>query len=573
LSQHSAVVGTVGYMAPEQLEGRAVDARSDIFAFGVVLYEVLTRRSPFAGNTDRDVIDAVVHQEPQPLPPDLPEALRTIVEKALEKDPADRYQSMRDLVVDLKRVARRTASAEVRAPADAARPPAAARSRRKWAVAATAAALAGFLVIGIALDFGDRAREADARAAMAGVPAAGDLSIIVLPFANQTGDSQKEYIADAVTSSITSALDYIDEADVVPIQTAYTYKEKTLTVQQIAQDAGVRFVLSGNVQAAGSQARIGVQLSGGAGAATIWNETITGDLNDIFALQDRVATLVAGSLGREMIVAADREQGKLAEDAETADLLLRAKALSWQSVTFDKHRQQEELFRTVLAREPDNRTALAGLAISIATRASWGFYEPKTIAKQGELFAEAEKLAERVDELSAGTEPLQDVRGWAAMFRGDFEMAERMFNALREQLPLNPDPYNALGVLAYMRYEPKQALELFKHADEVSAAAAPDFYFANSAIAYLELGDYEAVIDNVEKALTVNPQFHNVLPLAAVAYSLRGNDAAAASWAARARAANVTEPDVMGLAAGSAAYEAWANSVLRPTWRKLGLPE
>ena len=84
-SRTGAVVGTVGYMSPEQLEGRAVDARSDIFAFGVVLYEVLTRHSPFAGNSDIDLMHAVVHKEPQPLPPDLPEALRTIVEKALEK--------------------------------------------------------------------------------------------------------------------------------------------------------------------------------------------------------------------------------------------------------------------------------------------------------------------------------------------------------------------------------------------------------------------------------------------------------------------------------------------------------
>ena len=438
---------------------------------------------------------------------------------------------------------------------------------------AAAVLVVGVLAAGTAVYFGRQAREAEERGAAAELSSRTALSIIVLPFANQTGDSEKDYIADALTSSVTSALGYISEADVVPIETAFTYKDKMLTVQQVAQDAGVRFVLSGNVQSAGAQARIGVQLSGGASAATIWNETFTGDLNDLFALQDRVATLVAASLGREMIVAADREQGKLAADAESADLLLRATALNWHGVSFDKHRQQEELYRTVLAREPDNTTALAGLAISVATRASWGFYEPKTKEKQGELFAEAEKLAERVDELTAGTVALQDVRGWAAMFRGDFETAERRFNALREQLPLNPDPYNALGVLAYLRYQPTQALEFFKHANEVSTATPSDFSFANNAIAYLQLGEYEAVIENVEKALTVNPRFDNVLPLAALAYSLRGNDAAAASWAARAKASNVTEPDVMGLAAGSEAYEKWADSVLRPTWRKLGLPE
>lgn len=102
-----AVIGTPGYMSPEQISGRALDARSDIFAFGIVLYEMLANHRPFDGATELDLMYAVVHAEPTPLPAEIPEALRTIVAKAIEKDPAERYQSMRDLVVDLKRVARR----------------------------------------------------------------------------------------------------------------------------------------------------------------------------------------------------------------------------------------------------------------------------------------------------------------------------------------------------------------------------------------------------------------------------------------------------------------------------------
>jgi formylglycine-generating enzyme required for sulfatase activity len=103
-----AIIGTPAYMSPEQISGRVLDARSDVFAFGVVLYEMLTNRQPFDGPTELDLMHAVVHAEPTALPAELPGALRTIVAKAIEKDPAERYQSMRDLVVDLKRVARKS---------------------------------------------------------------------------------------------------------------------------------------------------------------------------------------------------------------------------------------------------------------------------------------------------------------------------------------------------------------------------------------------------------------------------------------------------------------------------------
>jgi adenylate cyclase len=438
-----------------------------------------------------------------------------------------------------------------------------------WLMAAAVLAVGVFA----AVYFGQRIVGAGRPPVAADTSSPRALSVIVLPFVNQTGDSQKEYIADALTSSITDGMVRIRDVYVVPAQTAYTYKNKALPLQQVAHEAGVAFVLSGNVQAAGAQARIAVQLSRGDGSGTLWNETFAGDLNDWFELQDRVTARVANSLDREMTVAADRDRGKLAEDAETADLLLRAGALYYQNASPEKFDEEARVYRAVLAREPDNARALAGLAISTASRVTWGFYTPKSVERQGELFAEAEKLAARVDEISSGTIAVQDVRGMAAMYRGDFETAERMFNALREQMPLISDPYNALGVLAYMRYEPRKALEFFQRAAELSPGPLPDWFLANNAVAYLQLAEYEAAIENAEKALAVNPRLEYLSSLIALAYSLRGNDAAAETWAAKARAANVVPADVTGFASGSEAYERWADSVFRPTWRKLGLAE
>jgi serine/threonine protein kinase/Tol biopolymer transport system component len=139
------IVGTIAYMSPEQASGQGFDARSDIFSFGVVLYEVLDGRRPFTGATDLELLKTIIHGEPQPLSDETPAALRSLVEKALERDPAERYQTMREMVVDLKRLGRRTA-------ADAA-PAAVARQsgRRSWWRWATAAGLAAVLAIAAGL--------------------------------------------------------------------------------------------------------------------------------------------------------------------------------------------------------------------------------------------------------------------------------------------------------------------------------------------------------------------------------------------------------------------------------------
>jgi Tol biopolymer transport system component/tRNA A-37 threonylcarbamoyl transferase component Bud32 len=142
------IVGTIAYMSPEQASGKALDARSDIFAFGVVLYELLARRRPFGGATELEILKTIIHGTPEPLPPEIPIALRIIVEKALEKDPAERYQSMREMVVDLRRVARQ--KPEEAAPAVAVSVPQ--RGRVGWtmviAVGLAAAILTGWFARG-----------------------------------------------------------------------------------------------------------------------------------------------------------------------------------------------------------------------------------------------------------------------------------------------------------------------------------------------------------------------------------------------------------------------------------------
>ena len=152
-TRHGVIVGTIAYMSPEQAAAKPLDARSDIFSFGVVLYELLAGRRPFVGASDLEVLQQILHGAPQPLPEAIPPPLRAIVEKALEKDPADRYQSMREMVVDLRRVARQRVDGSTTAAATsgsaASKSPRAA-SRWPWAAVLILAALAGFGAVVVA---------------------------------------------------------------------------------------------------------------------------------------------------------------------------------------------------------------------------------------------------------------------------------------------------------------------------------------------------------------------------------------------------------------------------------------
>ena len=177
-TRHGVILGTIGYLSPEQARGAALDARSDIFSFGIVLYEALSGRRPFGGATDLHVVEAVLNDAPAPLSEEIPPELRGVVEKALEKDPADRYQSMRDFVVDLRRVGRSTGMASTTALKAAPRP------RRGWRLAGIAAAA---LIVVAGFWWQATGRES-------AVTSPTIRSIAVLPLDNLSGEASEELL-------------------------------------------------------------------------------------------------------------------------------------------------------------------------------------------------------------------------------------------------------------------------------------------------------------------------------------------------------------------------------------------
>jgi adenylate cyclase len=255
------------------------------------------------------------------------------------------------------------------------------------------AALVVVLLCGLATYFAVSRPVSIARAIHNAGTAVSALSILVLPFANQTGDEKKAYVADALTTSITADLSRIRDASVVPITTAFTYRNKVSTVQQIGREASVRFVLQGSVLASGNSLRISAQLADTKNGTQLWNETFDGDLANLFALQDQITARIGNSIGKHMVIVAARDSDMRKSTPEVGDLMMRARALQFQPQSLSNFVETESLYRTVLALEPDNLNAMARLAAALAIHAIW--FDESNPAKERQM-AEAREMALKV---------------------------------------------------------------------------------------------------------------------------------------------------------------------------------
>lgn len=197
-----AVIGTIAYMSSEQAAGKPLDQRSDIFSFAVVLYEALAGRRPFAGAGDLELLQNIVYGMPPPLPQEIPVALRGLVEKAVEKNPADRYQSMRDMVVDLRRLARQ--SLETAAPSAPSR-----NLRWKWVARAALVLIASIAAWQLRHHVGSHPVR----------------SIAVLPLRNVSNDPDQQYFADGMTDALTTGLAQVGALSVIARTSAIVTRE------------------------------------------------------------------------------------------------------------------------------------------------------------------------------------------------------------------------------------------------------------------------------------------------------------------------------------------------------------
>ena len=273
------------------------------------------------------------------------------------------------------------------------------------------------------------------------------LSVMVMPFNNQTGDKEKGYIADALTSSITSDLTRIRDAFIVPAATAFSLRDKQLTVPQLGKEAAVRFVLTGSVTGDKEKLRINAVPSDTQTGAQLWTENFDGKQSDLFALKDQVTTRIGNTIGPKMIIVAARDSEKRASTPQVADLLMRANALDLNQQSLKNRQAMEALYRQALALEPDNLNAQIGLASSLALQASNHGSELKlNKAGQVALAKQAADLAKKVKQLDPNDPRAHGVLGTFARLSGALGGALRAAKRRVELEPRSSSAHSSLGM-------------------------------------------------------------------------------------------------------------------------------
>lgn len=401
------------------------------------------------------------------------------------------------------------------------------------------------------------------------------LSIVVLPFADRTGDPQQAYFADGITETLTTDLSRIQDAVVIASTTAFTYRDKSATAIQIGKDLGVRFVLQGSVQRSGNRIRINAQLADATSNAQLWSETFDGDQSNLFALQDLITTRIANSIGREMIITAGRESEKRRSSPKVADLILRARALDLKPRSLKNLEQTEAWYRQALAVEPNNTMAMVGLARSLALEAgNFGFSMDERVREK--KFLEGRDLALKVKELDPQNPGIFMPIGQYARTHDDFPGYRRAAETLLSLQPKSSAAHINLAISYLDSGEPKKAIELLTQAINLDPKHPPDIALLNMGRAYFMLGDNDAAIEWYLKTLEASPAQANTYAWLAMAYALKGDEAKAQAAVAD---LHRTQPNFKlsefrkPQSSSPAAYKEYFEKRYLPAGRKAGLPE
>ena len=454
LSREGTTVGTSLYMSPEQTTGEKLDHRTDIWALGVVLYEMATGQTPFQGHFEQAILYSILHEAPPPISAvrtGVPSELERMVNKCLAKRADERYQSVTDLLADLNALKRRMESGEGTRPSSGAK---------------------------------------DTRP-----------SIAVLPFENRSRGDEDEYFSDGISEDITSALGKVERLQVAPRSMAFQFKGKRPTPREVGAVLNVGHVLEGSVRRSGNRVRINVELIAIEEGYQVWSERYDRVMEDIFDVQDEISQAIVEKLKGKLV---GREKELLAkrytENLQAYKLCLRGRYY-WYKRTANAIQKAMEFYQQALGEDPDYALAHAGLADCYTALGFYGALPAKEAGPRAE--AAASKALEIDADLAAAHASMGAVE---SLYHWNWAAGERAFRQaieLDSAYPVAHTWYSVfvllpLGRLDEAYSEGKRAAEL----DPVTPVVN-----GSPAIILVLQRQYDQAIEELQEVLELDPNY------------------------------------------------------------------